>query len=297
MFISSYNATQNADTDLYPLAELYRADADFTLAFLVGNGVVFLERNDDPWYRGAAPGPNWTATSDTGTHLGYYSEEAASPLGCLQQFQFCNGDKDHCGPFSGFLDAQVQSAPFFNISKEEFVNTGYATNNPVAERYDWFVSILGYLSSDIVGLVSRLSAFSLASQQYMAGGFMGAIPDNQWQLDVEQWFATWLAAIQSSVVDVAVGPSEEALKPYTLAAITPYVQETMCNNQVRFCIPSLVTSELFISIADRSDWAENFDFGLHVLQPFRTLLHLLTRSHNHGRFLLHRAHAELPPLA
>lgn len=218
---------------MYPIPELYQADADLTLMFLVGNGVVFLERNDDPWYRGGAPGPNWTVTSDsTETHPGFYPEEAASPLGCLQQFQFCNADEDHCGPLSGFLDAQVQSAPFFNISKEDFVNSGYATDNPTAERYDWVISILGYLSSNVDGTVARLSAFSLASQQYMAGGFMGAIPTNQWQVDVEHWFATWLAAVQASVVDVAVGPSDEALRPYTLAATSPYVQETLCNNQV-----------------------------------------------------------------
>lgn len=69
---------------------------------------------------------------------------------------------------------------------------------------------------------------------------MGAIPDNQWQQDLERWGggATWLATIQASMVSVAVGTSQKALQPYTIAPIGTYIQDTMCAKQVsKYFIP------------------------------------------------------------
>lgn len=233
MIVHSFNGTADpSDADIEPIDELYDQDADLLLVFLVGNGVIFKNRTTDMWYRGSVPDRSWSILGVNETYPGYSSEEAASPLGCLQQYQLCNADEEHCGPVKGWVDVQVDSAPVFNLTEDAELSDSYPSDNPVGERFAWFTAILGYVAKDIPGTISQLSSFSLASQQYMEGGYMAALPDNQWQLDVEHWWATWLAAVQASVVTTAVGTDAKLLQPYTLAPISNYVQETMCNNQV-----------------------------------------------------------------
>lgn len=224
-----------AVSDIEPIPELFRDDADLLITFLTGDGVEFTSSNNDPWYRGMVPGANWSSGFSDETFPGWYPEEAASPLGCLQRWQFCNANEDHCGPFKGFIDVQIQSAHLFNLSEEaDLVSTVGASDNanPVGDRFLWFISITALVASDVAGIVTQLASFSLSSRQNMVEGFMGPLPDNQWQLDVEHWFATWLAAMQASVVNVAVGVGDEALRPYAIAPNSTYVQESMCKSQV-----------------------------------------------------------------
>ncbi|KAL1615965.1 hypothetical protein SLS56_011613 [Neofusicoccum ribis] len=42
----------------------------------------------------------------------------------------------------------------------------------------------------------------------LSEGMQGPLPDNQWQLDVENWFAISLAALQGWMVELATGPSD-----------------------------------------------------------------------------------------
>lgn len=231
-----FNGTASLeDADIEPIPELFREDADLLLFFLVGNGVEFEKRNFDPWYRGMVPGVNWSRiAAGNESYSGYDAEEAASPLGCLQRYQYCSGHEKNCGPMTNWLDVQVDSAFLFNLSVEAELSPDYrfVSDNPVGERYQWFTAIIGYVATNIMSIVSELGTFSLASQQYMDGGWMGALPDNQWQLDVEHWWSTWLAAIQASVVTVAVGISEKDLQPYKIEPISSYIQDTICDNQV-----------------------------------------------------------------
>lgn len=74
---------------------------------------------------------------------------------------------------------------------------------------------------------------ALTSLKYISQGTMGPIPDNQWQLDVEYWWSTYLSSLQAGVVDTARGPSDPRLNPYKVQPLNSHMQN-MCNNQVRY---------------------------------------------------------------
>lgn len=46
----------------------------------------------------------------------------------------------------------------------------------------------------LLDIVYQLEPFSLASESTTTGGAIGPIPKNQWQLDVEHWWATFLSS-------------------------------------------------------------------------------------------------------
>lgn len=205
------------------------------IAFLVGNGVRYSEKSTDPWYRGTVPSQLWRFLSPNSTEqVAYSPDEAASPLGCLQKYQICHVDENHCGPLTGFYDYQFQSASIFNISEEAMYSDElFVENNPLGQRFQWFTGIMIYGGSiDISDTLSQIGAYSLSSQSFMREGLMGSLVENQWQLDVERWWAIGLASIQAGMVDVAVGPTEAALQPYTIRAPSSYIQGSFCNSQV-----------------------------------------------------------------
>lgn len=203
--------------------------------FLIGNGVRYAEQTIDPWYRGTVPSQKYyyLPYQDTPAQDSFSPEEAASPLGCLQQYQICNLDARHCGPLKGYFDYQIESAGVFNISEEAIMEDGFVKNNPLGQRFQWFTGVVAYEGTmTLVDSLSQLGAFSLSSQAALQGGLMATLAENQWQFDVERWWATGLARMQAGFVDVAVGPSEEGLQPSTIHAPSPHIQESFCNSQV-----------------------------------------------------------------
>ncbi|KAG8164825.1 hypothetical protein KVR01_005100 [Diaporthe batatas] len=223
----------DTSSDFHPIPELSRDDGDLTIAFLVANGVRYTESTIDPWYRGTVPGEKWQffGPEEESAQVAYSAEEAASPLGCLQQYQICNGDAGHCGPLKGFFDYQAQSAGVFNISEEAVMEGGFVEDNPLGQRFQWFTAVVAYGGSiSVSDTLAQLGLFSLSSQNVMREGVMGSLAGNQWQLDVERWWATALASTQAGLVDVAVGPSE-GLEPYTIRPPSSHIQNAFCNSQ------------------------------------------------------------------
>lgn len=165
------------------------------MALLVGNGARYTEKTTDPWYRGTVSSENWRSQSslDSAAQVAYSPEEAASPLGCRQQYQICNVDASHCGPLKGFFDFLFQSASVFNVSEETMNKHESVGNNPLGQRFQWFTDIVANRGSiDISKALSQLGVYSLSSQSSMGEGFMAPLAENQWHLDVERWWATGL---------------------------------------------------------------------------------------------------------
>lgn len=255
------------------------------IAFLVGNGVRYSEKSTDPWYRGTVPSQLWRFLSPTATdQVAYSPEEAASPLGCLQKYQVCHIDESHCGPLTGFYDYQYQSASVFNISKKAIESDElFVENNPLGQRFQWFLSIMIYGGSiDISETLSQIGAYSLSSQSFMRQGLMGSLVENQWQLDVERWWAMGLASIQAGMVDVAVGPTEAALQPYTIRAPSSYIQDSFCNSQV--CTACFSPSDGIILTKSHCT-TENINYKVYLIQHLWNLLYICGR-HYHRRDIL-----------
>lgn len=220
-------------SEFIPIPELFRPDGDLSLVFLSGNGVDFLEETNDPWYRGAGFLPDgalyYTDEPDQQQTL-YKPQDAASPMGCVMQFQYCNA-KGECGDLASYVDAIATAAPFFDLTTEDM---WVGTSEPIsasASRFLWFGNIISS-AIDLNYLLQSLGASSLLSQQSLQQGCMGKLPDNQWQLDVTHWWGTVLAALQAAFINTAIGPNDAALMPYTTFP-NDTDSKTLCNNQVR----------------------------------------------------------------
>ncbi|POS74473.1 hypothetical protein DHEL01_v207137 [Diaporthe helianthi] len=274
---------EDRSSDFIPIPELSRDDGDLMTAFLVGNGVRYTEKTIDPWYRGTVPSDTWrfTADSDKASQKSYTPEEAASPLGCLQQYQICNVDASHCGPLKGFYDYQEQSASVFNISQEAMSQDGFVENNPLGQRFQWFVGAAAYGGSmDMSSTLSQLGAFSLSSQTAMKGGLMAPLLENQWQLDVERWWATGLASMQAAMVNVAVGPLEKDLEPYTIRPPSSHIKDSFCNSQI---LSTTSTSFSLFGIYFTYVVGTIIIAMSYLLEPIQNLLHRRKKTDDYAR--------------
>lgn len=216
-----------------PDSRLFRPDADLYLMFLSGNGVAFWEPTEDPWYRGSVP---WTEVKQVGYNVTkqwsktvYRPDEAASPMGCIQQYQYCNAEHQ-CGELASFYDAMASAAPFLDTPIEAI--GGYINvTGQTSSHFSWFETIM-YSGYDLDSLLSDLGATSLISHQNFQAGYLGGTPSNQWKLDVTHWWTTLLAAKQAAFVTAAHGPSDPSLLQNTYHPDNKYMQE-LCRSQVR----------------------------------------------------------------
>lgn len=228
--------TWEKNSDFTPISDLFNPDGDTVLVFLTSNGIEFWDAVTDPWYRATIPGAMVHMTTSGKEIMVYQSEEAASPMGCVRQYQFCNPSlSSHtCGPLASWDDAQKEAAPLFGISTEDWDNLNFPpTGNNIGSRYVWLMYLLASAQTNIEESIGTLGPESLTSLKHLSSGTMGALPSNQWQLDVRYWWATYLASIQAALVNVARGPTDPALDPYKMLPFDSHARD-MCNNQVRY---------------------------------------------------------------
>lgn len=233
--VVSNHETDINRTGLIPIPELFRPDGDTHVIFLVGNGVRFYEQTEDAWYRGSALGDEIVSGSLEGFRRIYWPQEAASPLGCVQQFQFCNAalaPNKRCGPLAAWNDAIVESAPLFNMTGPQ-VFEDHSTLDAAASQYIWIIQQLNNAATDLATLLLTLGPESLSSKVNLNQGIMGPLPPNQWQLDVTHWWSTYLASVQAAFVETAIGPADPTgeLEEYKLVPWNDHVRK-LCNNQV-----------------------------------------------------------------
>lgn len=220
--------------DFIPIPGLFNPDGDTVLVFLTSNGIEFWDQTSDPWYRATVPGDTIQMQRPDKQVVVYQSEEAASPMGCVRQFQFCNPSlsSNQCGPLVSWADAQVESAPLFGITTAEMQNETYPNpSSAIGSRYAWLIQVLTWAQGTIESVILNLGPDALASLKELNDGIMGPLPNNQWQLDVRYWWATFLSSTQAAVVNAAHGPADPALDPYKVLPMNAHARD-MCNNQV-----------------------------------------------------------------
>lgn len=213
------------------IPDLFDPDADTIMVFLTGNGIEFQAKTFDPWYRATLPGSRVFSQDADGPSQLYRPEEAASPMGCLRQHQFCNPSSNTCGPLASYADAQHEAAPLFGITGAEWENVTIPRDT-LASRFQWLMRLMTSTEAAVQTTISTLGPDALTSLKYINLGTMGPISDTQWQLDVEYWWSTYLAGLQAGVVDTARGPIDPKLSPYKVQPFNSHMQD-MCNNQVR----------------------------------------------------------------
>ncbi|TGJ84886.1 hypothetical protein E0Z10_g3891 [Xylaria hypoxylon] len=253
------DGTSTAGT-FQPEPDLQRSDADIYMFFLSGNGVVTNAPLNDPWYRSNIQSKyNRSSFGSDGsspiynTETVYQPAEAASPLGCTLQIQVCKGtvaNNNSCGPLASLNDGLFGALPFFDIDPEDFskydtmdkIIEAYSSNNE-ASRFLWFLQILQNYPAQIAGPAQQLGSQSLASYTSLTAQIQGPLPDDQWKLDVSNWWNITLALIQASFVDTANGPTDPNVAIIKTNA-TNSGQKSLCQNQ-KIVSTSYISVSLF----------------------------------------------------
>jgi hypothetical protein len=221
-------------TSFEPRSELLRMDADTVLIFLSGNGVVYEVPMDDDWYRGTHPFRNLTGIGTDNFPQTFRPEDAASPMGCIQQFQFCLADETSCGPLAASYDASAQAFESIGLSKSEAYNDTFSTvvgtNNPTSSRLQWLISLVRN-QFDIRDILTTSGSQALASRTQLSGGLQASLPLDQWKLDIQHTWATAFARLQAEVVQVAYGTTDPSLIKYRVGP-GDAAQANICSNQV-----------------------------------------------------------------
>ncbi|KAK8112236.1 uncharacterized protein PG998_008693 [Apiospora kogelbergensis] len=200
-----------------PDPAIVRQDGDVKLIWLSGNGLFFIPQVDDPWYRATVHDGYVTGTNNhTEVRIDQYRpEEAASPLGCVEQYQWCRDpSRGQCGDLDGKLGAIYSAAAWFNLTSEDL--------DPFRP------------SGALEGVIDTLGPNSLASHFMVREGTAGNLAKNQWQLDVTRWWTILLAGFQASFVNTARGMANSTLKPHdNIQPSNEYDWNTCRNQKVR----------------------------------------------------------------
>ncbi|KAI8627143.1 hypothetical protein F5Y19DRAFT_477707 [Xylariaceae sp. FL1651] len=202
---------------IQPIEALTPSAGDTTLIFLSGYGIEFTPAMDDDWYQATIPYGNFLiayGNSNMSANVTTFRPvEAASPLACVEQWQWCNSalpkgtNRSDCGPLDGQVSAAYGAAYLFNLSSADLDPDRPTSNTAAGTRLIWPLLALVWNPTNIENIIAHLGAKSLASQARVNDGLQYSLPQDQWHYDVTHWFNTVLAAVQASFVDVATGPA------------------------------------------------------------------------------------------
>lgn len=225
MFRSAYASIHNGSiatdyhSSMFPIPELVAADGALTIVFLSSKSVKYFEPSEDDWYRANKPGGNLTDGSPV-----WVQDGPASPLACLEQYQYCNPSLppgSNCGALTNRRDAHRNAEALFSHT------------NASATLLSWAERGFAHLATDPTSFPDKFGSMSLHSRKYIQASIMPRLPNNQWQLDAGYWFATALASLQRTVVTFAAGPSR--MNPDIQRWIEPPhtpEERYICENQV-----------------------------------------------------------------
>ncbi|KAI1416659.1 hypothetical protein F5Y13DRAFT_205494 [Hypoxylon sp. FL1857] len=230
---SSVQGKLSPGSEFTPIAEMKGLNGDITIAFLSGNGVVFSQPVDDEWYRGTVPDKVVTNVASNMAQRVYRPQEAASPMGCIERWQWCNPaypPESGCGPLTSKLDAILGAAPLFNMTAEDLAPERPSSLTAIGTQLVW--SSLIFLGNPrmIEYPLLHLGSKSLISQSQLYSGIQTALSKNQWQLDVLHWWNTVLASVQASYIDTVLGYNNPELDSYTSPPLNEE-EQTMCESQ------------------------------------------------------------------
>jgi hypothetical protein len=111
---------------------------------------------EDDWYCVTALGPIRSMGGSNGTTKSYIPEDAASPLGCVSQYQFCNlvpAEVSRYGPLASSNNAIRGATLFFNSTPEEMQPGIPPIGNPETTRLYWIALLINYNPTSLLDIL------------------------------------------------------------------------------------------------------------------------------------------------
>jgi len=208
---------------LKPIPPLHRPNAAVTLFFLQAR-TGYLTPVEDPWFY--APVTSQSHLAGDSQVPVYLTQRQASVLGCEEQTHLCNPSMakgDNC--------VRLLSRCSTNAPCPTHVVDDLSTELRLSMQQRNVLS--RFLDAIQVGIGESmrykpdggLLASRLVTNQVLFG-----LSNNQWTLELQNWFAMQLVAIQLQVAQYVTGPDNPAYHKY----ITPPARNAtwMCTNQI-----------------------------------------------------------------
>ncbi|KAF2105161.1 hypothetical protein BDV96DRAFT_608476 [Lophiotrema nucula] len=167
-----------------PIREFNISNGDVHLLFLEPHSTDFAAPCDDPWF--SAHDAYTSPTNATS----YFSDNLLNPMGCVEQFGFCNpnSDNDACTALGGILPAAASAKFDLNLTSMQ------------SAIVDIIVDAIYANNVDITQPVALLAEDSQIEGQQMP------LPNNQWVLELQDMHNRALTQLQRLVVNYARGP-------------------------------------------------------------------------------------------
>lgn len=218
----AFNGSYHHTSSFYPIPALQHPDADVYIAFLSADRISYSNKVDDPWFSAHVGGfgSHHFGEGNDSTTLAYFPDNSVSPLACTVQEQFCNpnlASNDSCPPLGGSSESGIAAAGLWKTTRHQ-------------EVFNWFAASIRFVGSPIAVAPLYTGAESLLAKYKLAYGYSTVLPDDQWQLEMENWHATSLVTTQGGIVDVAKGWPKD-LEPWVIKPSND-VQKALCNSQV-----------------------------------------------------------------
>lgn len=211
-----------------PIQSLNRSDADVTIFFLSFNNIQFVGANDDPIF---------SAHIDSISALGVpvkKPDQNVSALACAEQHQFCNpniaqGTPNRCTNLTAserlwenndvediqlLLETDVKRLHNTSLGLNPFqeVIAGYSSSAiSVGMYFSVFARGVAALKGESLYINGSSKSYghfliSHAASETVYQYVQSPIPDDQWIVELSNWFAVGLAGIQQSSLEYAIGP-------------------------------------------------------------------------------------------
>ncbi|KKY19192.1 hypothetical protein UCRPC4_g04566 [Phaeomoniella chlamydospora] len=208
---------QNYTFTWLPIDEFNRTDADVTLDFLVSNSVYYDEPNDDPIFGAHQIIYNYTYDNGEVAHI-YISDYYVSVIGCVEQYQVCQPDQGTCTALDA-TSSLLSNAAHGSVSF-------YKIQIGAIER---IFAILA--SMQIYNIMVGRGASGLQVRNTLANLEQGALPNNQWEIEVLGWARTALARLQEAILEYPSQATTNIPGSYIYKP-TDWVSEAMCHSQL-----------------------------------------------------------------
>ncbi|KAF1964651.1 hypothetical protein BU23DRAFT_630648 [Bimuria novae-zelandiae CBS 107.79] len=187
-----------SSSSFIPRQEFNTTDGDIYFLFLAAQSVNFAKPIDDPWFSAHRPSPG------PRNRTYYFSDHLLSPLGCVEQFQYCNPHKDACTPLAGIVPATAAAkfdldlSPMQSAIVDLLINAVYANNAII------------------------LQPVNMLADDTSNDGVQMPLPNNQWVIELQDMHNRVLTQIQRAIVDYARGPSSPAAKQFLVVPDNNY---------------------------------------------------------------------------
>jgi hypothetical protein len=203
-----------------PIPEIASPTADGSLVFLSSNDILYWGEINDPWFSAHKFSKNVTNTGQKVSDGLFLRDDPVRVVGCLERYQICNPNLPRgsgCTHLTGIRPAYNEAGKLLQSKSQKDI-------------FNWSQRGLAVALRDLPGL---LGSEALLASQTLTTSYQPHLPDNQWELEIENWFQGTLAAAQRGLVNLAGGPVDPKRRKFCVGPSNPSEQLACSTQKIR----------------------------------------------------------------